>query len=571
MTKKSSNNTPNLSVNSTVLNNYFVEAGPNAVKNINSAINFDYYLKNKVPDSIFLNPVTEAEVLLCAASLPSKHSAGFDGLSVFLLQRIINSVAMPLTLIINKSLQHGIVPDLCKIARIVPIFKSGDATDYTNYRPISVLPAISKIFEKLALKRLSSFLDKHNILHNSQHGFRANHSTCTAALDVLNVVTQALDKRLLTLSLFIDISKAFDSINHHILLSKLDHYGVRGIANRWFQSYLLGRFQYTESVGSSSSLRSIVAGVPQGSILGPILFILYVNDLFFVNADAKVVMYADDTTISISRPNAANLMADAVTIFTQFSIWYRSNKLALNSKKTKYVIFCQSEVARGNDNNFIDNLTFDDFSISRVNSLCYLGVILDQNLSWRNHINAVRDKVARGAAMLKILHNFLPRGCLISIYNAYILPYLSYCIEVWGNACSSYLYPLLILQKKCIRIVCNAPYLEHCKPLAKNLNVLLLNDLYFVSVAVLMYKAFHDNVGNTGYFGLFTKTSLLYTRTRQANVNFYVSLVNTNVRKSSVFHVGVNIWNNLPLEVKLSKSVNVFRKCCKQNIIDIYV
>ena len=167
----------------------------------------------------------------CVNTFATKHSKGCDGLSVYTLKQIISCIVSSLTKIINKSYLYGIVPDFCKIAKIVLVFKSGDVSDYKNYRPISILPAISKLFEKLTLFRLRSFLTKHDILHESQHGFQTNHSTCTAAMDLLNKITKNLDKKYLTLGLFINVSKAFDSINHDILLSKLEHYGICGVAN----------------------------------------------------------------------------------------------------------------------------------------------------------------------------------------------------------------------------------------------------------------------------------------------------------------------------------------------------
>jgi retron-type reverse transcriptase len=237
---------------------------------------------------MFLSPVNKDEVIRCTGSFATKHSKGFDGISVYVLKRIIDYIAAPLTKIINKSYETGTVPDFCKLARIVPIYKSGDKADHKNYRPISILPAISKIFEKLTLTRLLSFIRQNNILHNSQHGFRHGYSTCTAIAELLDYITKALDNSCFSLSAFFDVSKAFDSINHEILLTKLEHYGIRGSVNSWFRSYLVNRFQFTESAGQSSLLRQIVAGVPQGSILGPILYILYVNDIFYLNPCAKV-------------------------------------------------------------------------------------------------------------------------------------------------------------------------------------------------------------------------------------------------------------------------------------------
>jgi hypothetical protein len=191
-------------IHADVLNNFFAEAGPNAVKHLSLNDNYQTYMSNKIPDSMFLAPVCDKELINCVRALHPKHSASFDDLSVYSLKRIINHIAVPLTQIFNKSFQSGIVPDFCKIARVVPIYKSGDSSDYTNYRPISILPALSKILEKLMHARLTNFLTKYNVLDDSQHGFRPKYSTCTALTEVLDFITKTVDHKKLCVSLFLD-------------------------------------------------------------------------------------------------------------------------------------------------------------------------------------------------------------------------------------------------------------------------------------------------------------------------------------------------------------------------------
>ncbi len=242
------------------LNNFFVSLGPETVKNIVPKNDFKKYLKNRVSSSFFINPVTADEIINVVKHLPAKASTDCDGLSIKLIKHIINFIVEPLCVLINKSFNKGVFPNSLKIAKIVPIYKSGDKKDIRNYRPVSLLPVFSKIFEKLMLSRLLCFFNKHNILHDNQHGSKAKYSTALA--DVLNYVTTMWDKKLLTIALFIDVSKAFDSLDHYILLSKLEHYGIRGVAYDWFMSYLSNRFQFTELNGSRSLLRKIISGVP---------------------------------------------------------------------------------------------------------------------------------------------------------------------------------------------------------------------------------------------------------------------------------------------------------------------
>jgi len=223
----------------------------------------------------------------------------------------------------------------------------------------------------------------------------------------------------------------------------LDHYGIRGPSLSWFKSYLYHRFQYTVINGEQSSLKCIITGVPQGSILGPWLYLLYVNDIFSIQNGTKCVLYADDTTLIVSASSLCTLINIAKNAFSDYSQWFSANYLALNAKKTKCLIF-GSHLTAGID---CSNLSFDCYTVQRFDYVTYLGIILDDKLSWCYHINAVHGKLAKGLGLLKLSRRFLPKECLHMIYNAYILPYLLYCIELWGNACSTYVHPIKVVQK----------------------------------------------------------------------------------------------------------------------------
>jgi hypothetical protein len=274
-------------MSSNELNNFFINLGSNAVQGIVPLNDFRRYLKNRVVESFYLYPVEITEINSIVKSLPSKTSCDSDGLSTKLIKHLIASLASPLCTIFNKSFSQGLFPDSLKVAKVIPIFKSGDVNCLGNYRPISLLPVFSKILEKLILVRISSFFNKHNVLSTHQHGFRPSYSTDSALADVLDYITTALDKKFVALALFIDVSKAFDSLNHKILLDKLEHYGVRGIALQWFFSYLSSRFQFTGLNSVRSLLRLITTGIPQGSVLGPYLYLVYVNDIFNITDTVK--------------------------------------------------------------------------------------------------------------------------------------------------------------------------------------------------------------------------------------------------------------------------------------------
>ena len=282
------------------------------------------------------------------------------------------------------------------------MFKSGDPNDHKNYRPISLLPVLSKIFEKLVYTRLITFLNKHKVLHELKHGFKSKFITCTALFELTDTLTMALDNKQYALSVFIDVSKAFDSINHNILPEKLNWYGIRGVANFWFRSYLYNRFQNTQINTVSSYLKLITTGVTQGSTLGSLLYLIYVNDIFNAFSTSKCIFYADDTPIVITGISLDHLMLEAKAILTLLSQWFSNNLLAPNDKKTKYVIFHNNMWGRYFGTKF-DTLLFDNHTVSRSVNICYLVVMLDQH-----------GKPTLTACVIKLLEVLLYLRCRVS-------------------------------------------------------------------------------------------------------------------------------------------------------------
>ena len=364
---------------SNAFNDYFINIGPNLARDIpDGAQNPINYMSQANASSFYMMPTDEVEVLNCISKL--KHSScGYDDISPKVVKLSGFAICKPLTHIINCSFIQGIFPSDLKIARVVPVFKSGTRDSVSNYRPISVLPCFSKIFEKLVFNRLYSFLVKHTLLYDYQFGFMPQRNTSQAILSLVDYVINSFENKCLAAGIFLDLSKAFDTLDHSILLNKLDNYGIRGAALSWFSSYIHNRFQYVSLSGVHSSKQTIHCGVPQGSILGPLLFLIYINDLPNATSKFHFILYADDTNLLHKGHDINTLVNDINTEIPKITSWFRSNKLHLNAKKSTTIIFHpkQKQIISSDLNIIIDNTR-----VPLSHSTKFLGVTLDENLTW---------------------------------------------------------------------------------------------------------------------------------------------------------------------------------------------
>ena len=285
--------------------------------------------------------VTVDNVSRIIDSLKPKTSSGVDCISNKLIKYVKNVIMEPLTVIINQMLNVGIFPDSLKISKVIPIYKKGDNTIFSNYRPISLLPSISKIFEKIILEQITTYLDTNNLIHKHQCGFRKNHSTEYAALHIVNYLNYELDRNRTPTNVYLDLSKAFDTLSHNILLRKLKHYGVCDSALNLMKSYLEDRKQFVQFDESISEMKAIHKGVPQGSILGPLLFLIYINDIPNSSNLFNFLMYADDTTLYCCLEDIDSVNKELVlnSELKSVHLWLSANKLTLNVNKSKYMLF----------------------------------------------------------------------------------------------------------------------------------------------------------------------------------------------------------------------------------------
>ena len=401
------------SMNANILNNFFADIGkfkPNKV-DIDHVTN-DIYVPNVVAKSLFLAPTNAEEIISIVKSLNRSAATGFDSISMGVVLSSIHEIANVLSDICNLSFQTGIFPNLMKIARVTPIFKSEDSNNLANYRAVSDLPVFSKIFEKTIHQRLFSFCVNNSIIYKRQYGFIPKLNTTLATVDAINYVINSLDNGNYTIGLFLDIQKAFDSIDHKILLDKLYAYGIRGVCNKLFESYLSNRLQYTTSNNLKSSYASIKQGIPQGSILGPLLFTLYINDLPSIFNPAHVVFYADDSSIFFSHKDLMTLVQIINDKLFNLGKWLYYNRLHLNVNKCHYFLFHSRKPVV----NF--NIMFGQTVLERINSTKFLCLYVDDCLSWNVHTAYLCRKLSRSVGIISLLRHYVNQEILLSIYYA---------------------------------------------------------------------------------------------------------------------------------------------------------
>jgi len=435
-------------------NDFFTGIGTKISNSIpqGSKTHKDYLINNTVITVFEFDEIGPIYVIDIIKSLPSKSSSDLNGISSKLIKHIKVEIAVPLSHIFTQSLKNGVFPEALKCSRTVPIYKSGDKALCDNYRPISLVPTFSKLLEKIVATKLYNYLDLNSILYDHQYGFQQKKSTEHSILQLVNYVSTALNDNKYCVGIFLDIKKAFDCVDHNILFHKLDKLGIKNNKLNWFKSYLNNRSQRVDINGTISESKTISIGVLQGSSLGPLLFLCFINDmprssLFFS------LLFADDTACLASHPDINTLYNMVNLELQKIACWFKANKLAVNVSKTKYIHFHykQKKVDLTNykvyyNDNDPENAQDQSriFELSRIYNTNpnpddryykYLGILVDESLTFDTHLSYISTKLCRSLYILNRAKNTLPKSTLKNVYFALIHPHLLYCTSI--TACTT--------------------------------------------------------------------------------------------------------------------------------------
>ena len=544
------------------INNYFLNItkntntiGNNANKENANPIQYLFEHFHQPFKNIQWTYTSSKEINKIINSLKNKNSSGYEEITTKIIKLSKPFIISPLINISNKMLSQGVYPERLKFALIKPIYKSGDKSSPSNYRPISLLPAFSKIFEKLIYQRLFDHFSKNTILSEHQYGFRSEMSTENASYMLLNDILTAMNSKQIVGGIFCDLQKAFDCINHEVLLKKLEFYGVTMKFYNLIKSYLEGRYQKVVINGTTvaeSTWEKIKQGVPQGSILGPILFLIYINDLpKLAPIGTKILLYADDTSVIVTSPNLAHYENQINEIFKEVNYWFKLNQLKLNYNKTHYLQFTSTT-------NRMDALKINYQGLQVINSshTKFLGLIIDDSLSWKDHIDQMKPKLNSACFIIRSLQAVMDTETLKMIYFAYVHSIMSYGIIFWGN--QLYSDKIFKIQKRAIRIITNSRTRDSCRKLFQRLEILPLYSQYIFSISIFVVKNKH----------LFNTNNQIHSFHTRYKTNLHQPTANLTKYQKGVYYSGVKIFNNLPKEIKdLTNQTTLFRNSLKRFLL----
>lgn len=553
-----------------IFNKYFATVGPLLADEIlsthvNTTKSSSPPKQGKIKNNEFSNftPCTPNEIIKIINDLDTNTSSGIDKINTKSIKCIQNLISEKLALCFNKLMADGDFPESLKIAKVTPVYKSGNKSDPGNYRPISVLPVISKILEKILYCRLVKYLDSFNFLSERQYGFKAKSNTTAATLDLTTKIKSNIDKKNIVLGIFIDLKKAFDTVSHKLLLQKLEHIGIKGSALKILTSYLTNRSQVVKIGDFQSDALPITCGVPQGSILGPLLFLIYINSIAKLKLHGHVTLYADDTCLFYFGANIHELIRLAQEDLNILFDWFQKNLLTVNINKTCYIIFkAKNKHVPSHEHLTINNTPLEEKQCER-----YLGLRMDNYLTWKNQIEHIKNKLSSLIGSLYNVSRCVPRKLRFTIYNSLVKSHLLYLIEIWGSAAKTRIQELQRIQNKIIKTLFCYPFSTPTTKIYRETKLMNIKQLYIYNTCIIIRKIIKKNIQTNLTF---TEKSQTTKRSLRQPSLLVLPKVRTNCGKKNITFEGAQLYNRLPSNVRDVNSFSSFKLQLSKYILEHY-
>lgn len=546
------------------LNSFFVQSIKDILQDIDKADlgDFPLYQQNGsfISDFNMLDVEGLRDVIF---SMANKSSP--DDININFLKNTFDNLKYPLLNMINSSLEVGQVPDLLKVSTIIPIPKVSKSKSASDLRPINLLCTLDKILEKVVYLQLLSYIEQNAILSDFQSGFRTKFSCETAVQGVLEDWRQNIDKNLATVAIFLDLKRAFETVNRRRLILKLNSIGIRGVVLKWLVSYLSDRKQRLRINNVLSEDITNDYGVPQGSVLGPLLFIIYINDLIHNVRNCTTYLFADDALFYFATENLNHLGEAMNDIAKNVYRWCNANDLKVNVSKTKYMIVAKESIYRQVSALELKVMLGDD-EIERVTKFKYLGIWIDRKLDFKTHAAEVIKKISFKVSYLFRCSPYLSTWAKKTIFNTLILPHFHYCSSILFLLKQNDISRLQKLQNRSMRVILKKPRMTPTRDMLKELQWLPVRELLLFNTLVFIHKI---KIGQAPQYLLnkVTYTSEIHQYNTRHREHFYIPRVDQERSQNSLYFKGLSKYNSLPVDIKSTDTITKFKKLLKSFLL----